>query len=158
MSLGGVVDTVLDRSVVLGFSQIGLSVRSRLPGWPADPAPGALIGQDVAVTGATSGLGISTAVGVAALGARVHLVVRDEAKAKAVVARITAATPSAVVEVHRCDVGDLDDVRRFAGGVPRGRPPARRPRPQRRRDAARAHRVGAGARAVDGGARARTRC
>ena len=44
-----------------------------------------------------------------------HLVVRDETKAKTVVARITAATPSAVVEVHRCDVGDLDDVRRFAG-------------------------------------------
>ncbi len=95
MSLSGVVDTVLDRSVVLGFSQIGLSVRSRLPGWPADPPPSALLGRDVAVTGATSGLGISTALGVAALGARVHLVVRDETKAKTVVARITAATPSA---------------------------------------------------------------
>jgi NAD(P)-dependent dehydrogenase (short-subunit alcohol dehydrogenase family) len=115
MSLSSVVDTVLDRSVVLGFSQIGLSLRSRLPGWPADPPPGALTGRDVAVTGATSGLGTSTAIGAAALGARVHLVVRDEAKATGVVARITAATPSAVVEVHRCDVGDLDDVRRFAG-------------------------------------------
>jgi NAD(P)-dependent dehydrogenase (short-subunit alcohol dehydrogenase family) len=115
MTLSGVVDTVLDRSVVLGFSQVGLSVRSRLPGWPADPPPDALLGRDVAVTGATSGLGISTALGVAALGARVHLVVRDEAKAKSVVARIVAQIPTAVVAVHRCDVGDLDDVRRFAG-------------------------------------------
>jgi NAD(P)-dependent dehydrogenase (short-subunit alcohol dehydrogenase family) len=120
MSLSGVVDTVLDRSVVLGFSRVGLSVRSRLPGWPADPPPGALAGRDVAITGATSGLGLATALGVAELGARVHLVVRDEAKAKAVVARISAQTPSAVVEVHRCDVGDLDDVRRFAGAFRAG--------------------------------------
>ena len=115
MTVGGVVDTLLDRSVVLGFSQIGLSVRSRLSGWPADPPGDALLGRDVAVTGATSGLGLATALGVARLGARVHLVVRDPAKAKAVVAKIAATSPSTVVEVHRCDVGDLDDVRRFVG-------------------------------------------
>ena len=115
MTPGGVVDTLLDRSVVLGFSQIGLSVRSRLPGWPADPPGDALLGRDVAVTGATSGLGLATALGVARLGARVHLVVRDPAKAKAVVAKIAASRPSTVVAVHRCDVGDLDDVRRFVG-------------------------------------------
>jgi NAD(P)-dependent dehydrogenase (short-subunit alcohol dehydrogenase family) len=114
-SLPRLLDSALDRSVVLGFSRIGLGVRSRLPGWPSDPPPGALLGRDVAVTGATSGLGLATALGVAALGARVHLVVRDEEKARGVVARISAATPSAVVEVHRCDVGDLDDVKRFAG-------------------------------------------
>ena len=54
MTVGGVVDTLLDRSVVLGFSQIGLSVRSRLPGWPADPPGDALLGRAVAVTGALS--------------------------------------------------------------------------------------------------------
>ena len=113
--IASVVDTALDRSVVLGFSQVGLSVRSRLPGWPPDPPVEALAGREVAVTGATSGLGLATALGVAALGARVHLVVRDVAKAKGVVAQISAATPSAVVEVHRCDIGDLDDVRRFVG-------------------------------------------
>jgi NAD(P)-dependent dehydrogenase (short-subunit alcohol dehydrogenase family) len=112
--LGGLVDTGLDRSVVLGYSRLGLAVRERLPGWPADPAPDALAGRSVAVTGATSGLGLATALGFAGLGARVHLLVRDEAKAKAVVARIAAGSPAAVVEVHRCDVGDLDDVRRFA--------------------------------------------
>jgi NAD(P)-dependent dehydrogenase (short-subunit alcohol dehydrogenase family) len=115
MTVGGVVDTLLDRSVVLGFSRIGLSVRSRLSGWPADAPGDALLGRDVAVTGATSGLGLATALGVARLGARVHLVVRDPAKAKAVVAKIAATSPSTVVEVHRCDVGDLDDVRRFVG-------------------------------------------
>ena len=50
MTLSAVVDTVLDRSVVLGFAQVGLSVRSRLSGWPADPPPDALLGRDVAVS------------------------------------------------------------------------------------------------------------
>ena len=109
--LGSVVDRTLDRTLV-GFSQVGLSVRRHLPGWPEDPEPGALVGQDVAVTGATSGLGLATALGVARLGARVHLVVRTPAKAKPVVARIQAEVPDAVVSVHRCDVGDLDDVDR----------------------------------------------
>ena len=107
------LDTALDRTLV-GFSQIGLSVRSRLPGWPDDPEPGALMGRDVVVTGATSGLGLATALDLARLGARVRLVVRTPEKAKPVVGRIQGEVPDAVVTVHRCDVGDLDDVRRFA--------------------------------------------
>ncbi|RLV48132.1 SDR family NAD(P)-dependent oxidoreductase [Nocardioides mangrovicus] len=108
------VDTALDRSVVLGFTRLGLGVRSHLPGWPADPAPQALLGRHVAVTGASSGLGAATALGLARLGAQLHLVVRNPEKARPVVARIVTEVPTAVVEVHRCDVGDLDDVRRFA--------------------------------------------
>jgi NAD(P)-dependent dehydrogenase (short-subunit alcohol dehydrogenase family) len=69
------VDAFLDRSVVLGYTTVGLRVRRALPGWPADPAPDALAGRDVLVTGASSGLGTATAEGLAALGARVHLVV-----------------------------------------------------------------------------------
>lgn len=115
MNLPRLVDTALDRSVLLGFSRIGPAVRSRLPGWPVDPAPDALAGREAAVTGATSGLGLATAVGLARLGARVHLVVRNPAKASGVVAGIRHQLPGAQVVVHRCDVSDLDDVRRFAG-------------------------------------------
>lgn len=113
-AIGSVVDTVLDRSVVLGFTRIGPWVRSRLPGWPADVPADALRGKEAAVTGATSGLGYETALGLARLGARVHLVVRDPAKATGVVARIQREVSKADVVVHRCDVSDLDDVRRFA--------------------------------------------
>ncbi|KRF37658.1 SDR family NAD(P)-dependent oxidoreductase [Nocardioides sp. Soil805] len=111
------LDTVLDRSLVLGYTTIGLRVRQALPGWPADPAPDALAGRDVLVTGASSGLGIATAEGLAALGARVHLVVRDEAKGGRVLDEIARRRPDAELRLWRCDVGDVDDVRRFAGEV-----------------------------------------
>jgi NAD(P)-dependent dehydrogenase (short-subunit alcohol dehydrogenase family) len=111
------VDAVLDRSVVLGYTTVGLRVRRALPGWPADPDPDALADRDVLVTGASSGLGIATAEGLAALGARVHLVVRDEAKGRRVLDRLAVGAPTAELRLWRCDVADVDDVRRFAGEV-----------------------------------------
>ena len=39
------IDTVLDRSVVLGYSRLGLAWRRELPTWPADPPAHALQGQ-----------------------------------------------------------------------------------------------------------------
>lgn len=111
------VDTLMDRTVAPGFSRIGSAVRSRLPGWPADPPPDALVGQTAAVTGATSGLGLATAEGLARLGAAVRLVVRDEQKGERVRRELEAAVPGAVFTVDRCDVSDLDDVRRFAAAL-----------------------------------------
>ncbi len=108
------VDTVMDRTVAPGFTRIGPAVRSRLPGWPADPPPGAMVGLTAAVTGATSGLGLATAEGFARLGASVRLVVRNEVKGAEVKRRLEAAVPGAELVVDRCDVSDLDDVRRFA--------------------------------------------
>ena len=113
-TLGSLVDTALDRSVVLGFSAVGPAVRRRLPGWPADPEPGALAGKVAAVTGATSGLGLATARGLLALGASVRLVVRDTAKGERARSQLLASVPGGEVSVDRCDIGDLDDVRRCA--------------------------------------------
>lgn len=115
MSLASLVDTLLDRTVVPGYTRIGPAVRRRLSTWPADPPPDALAGARVLVTGASSGLGIATAEGLAALGAEVVLVVRDTDKAARVVRQVQGRNPLARLDVRRCDVGDLDDVRRFAG-------------------------------------------
>ena len=45
------------------------------------------------------------------------LVVRDTDKGAAVAAEIAARLPGASLDVQRCDVSDLDDVRRFAASV-----------------------------------------
>lgn len=108
------LDTFMDRTVAPGYSRIGFAVRSRLPGWPEDPPPRALAGRTAAVTGATSGLGLATAEGFARLGADLRLVVRDVAKGAAVQSRLEEQFPGVQVAVDRCDVSDLDDVRRFA--------------------------------------------
>jgi NAD(P)-dependent dehydrogenase (short-subunit alcohol dehydrogenase family) len=108
------VDAAMDRSLVLGYTTIGLAVRRALPGWPADPLPHALDGRHVLVTGASSGLGVATVEGLVDLGATVHMLVRDEAKGAGVADRIRAAHPGAELRLWRCDVADLDDVRRFA--------------------------------------------
>src|SRR6476620_8026768 len=112
--LGDVADFVLDRTIAPGYLRTGLALRQRLPGWPADPEPGSMLGKVALVTGASSGLGIATAEGLAELGAEVHLVVRDVEKGETVAADLRVRVPNARVEVWRCDLADLDDVRRFA--------------------------------------------
>ena len=117
--LARAVDAAMDRSLVLGYTTIGLAVRRALPGWPADPLPRSLEGRHVLVTGASSGLGVATVEGLVDLGATVHMLVRDEVKGAGVADRIRAAHPGAELRLWRCDVADLDDVRRFASDFAR---------------------------------------
>ncbi|MFD9548113.1 SDR family NAD(P)-dependent oxidoreductase [Nocardia salmonicida] len=105
------IDSALDRTVVPGYSRIGFQVRSR--GWPPY-APQALRGRTAMVTGANSGIGKAIAVGLAELGAAVILVVRNTARGQTAAAEIAEAVPGALVQVRRCDVADLADVRDFA--------------------------------------------
>jgi NAD(P)-dependent dehydrogenase (short-subunit alcohol dehydrogenase family) len=109
------LDTVLDRTIAGGYSRLGYLWRRRWSAaWPDDPAPGALSGTVVAITGGNSGLGFATALGAARLGAEVRLLCRNEEKGRTAAAEITTAVPDGVVRVDRCDVSDLEGVRRFA--------------------------------------------
>lgn len=109
------LDTALDRSVVIGYSRLGYLFRRH--GWGGDPAPGSMTGKRVAVTGASSGLGQATAHALARLGATVHLVVRDELRGRRAADQIASDVPGADLHVERCDVSDLTDVRRFAADM-----------------------------------------
>ncbi|MDX8141938.1 SDR family NAD(P)-dependent oxidoreductase [Lentzea sp. BCCO 10_0061] len=106
-----VLDTVADRLVVPGYSKLGFQLRRR--GWP-DLKPDALRGRRAVVTGAGTGIGKATALGLARLGAEVVLVVRDERKGAAARDEIVAAVPGAVVEIRLCDLSSQESVRRFA--------------------------------------------
>lgn len=118
--LSRALDTALDRSVVGGFSSIGYAVRRRLPTWPADPRPGVLAGRSVVVTGASSGLGAQNVVDLVALGAHVHVVVRNVDKARSALADRDVAER---VTYWHCDVGDLDSVREFTTAFLAAAPP-----------------------------------
>ena len=120
-SLGRIVDVAMDRTVAPGYTSVGLAVRRRLPGWPTDPEPDALAGRVALVTGASSGLGTATAEGLARLGAKVVLVVRNEAKGQRTAQELRGSVPGVRVDLRRCDVGDLDDVRRFVAELPEER-------------------------------------
>ncbi|MBM7771159.1 NAD(P)-dependent dehydrogenase (short-subunit alcohol dehydrogenase family) [Actinokineospora baliensis] len=107
-----ILDTVLDRAVVPGYTKIGFAVRSKF--WAADPAPGALDGKTAVVTGANSGLGRATVTELARLGATVHMIVRDPAKGERARDEIAAQLPGAHLEIGECDVSSLASVRAFA--------------------------------------------
>lgn len=111
------LDRVLDRAVLPGYSAIGYQIRRR--GWADDdPRPGSLHGRRALVTGAGGGLGEATALGLARLGATVHLLVRSSERAGPAVERISAELErhgsSGSLEVEECDVSDLSSVHRFA--------------------------------------------
>jgi dehydrogenase/reductase SDR family member 12 len=111
-----VVDAALEFTVVLSFSRVGYEVRSRLGGW--EPVGGdAGAGKRVLVTGANSGLGYATALGLLQAGARVAMLVRSTAKGEDTVARLGEELGTDVsdrVSFDTADLLDLSSVRAFA--------------------------------------------
>ena len=116
----GILDTAMDRALVLGYTRIGSGLRRHW--WPADPAPDAMVGKRVLVTGATAGIGLEMARAFAALGAEVHVLGRNADKVRRCVAEISGQVPRADVIGEVCDVSDLDAVTawttEFANRVP----------------------------------------
>lgn len=110
--INSLLDSVLDRSVIGGYTNVGYLIRSR--GWSASELP-SLRGRVVLVTGATSGIGLAAAEGFARLGATVWLVVRSEARGEQARAAIAERSGDHDVHVGLCDLSDLDSVRQFAG-------------------------------------------
>ena len=103
-----VIDTLLDRTIVPGYSRVGYAVRRRW--WDDELEPDALHGHTVAITGANSGLGKATALGAARLGAAVRLLCRDTGRGEAARAEIVTQCPDASVVVDRCDLSSLASV------------------------------------------------
>ncbi|MCY7297898.1 MAG: SDR family NAD(P)-dependent oxidoreductase [Ilumatobacteraceae bacterium] len=113
-TLQRVVDSVLEAPVFTSFTRLGYDARSRLADWkPIGDYDGT--GRVVLVTGATSGLGLVTAEQLAAAGATVVLLGRDEGKTNRVRDEIAMRTGSESISTVIADMGDLAAVRRTAG-------------------------------------------
>ncbi len=109
--IAGVVDELLEASVVGSFSKVGFELRSRLGGWAE---PSAAPGARVMVTGATSGLGEEAATWLARLGASVTFIGRDADRARQARDRIAERAASNAVSYIVADLSDQQAVRRAA--------------------------------------------
>jgi NAD(P)-dependent dehydrogenase (short-subunit alcohol dehydrogenase family) len=76
-----------------------------------------MAGKSVLVTGGTGGIGMATAAALAALGARVGISGRAQARAAAAAAGIRAATGNPAVDVFTADMSVQTEVRRLAAQV-----------------------------------------
>ncbi|MEH6584532.1 MAG: SDR family NAD(P)-dependent oxidoreductase [Halioglobus sp.] len=76
-----------------------------------------LAGKQAVVTGASTGLGLETVRVLAAAGARVLMLARDDGKLQDARQSILAAQPDAQLETALMDLSDLDSVRRAAAAI-----------------------------------------
>ena len=110
--LASVIDTVLDRTIIGGYTNVGYQVRRRA--WDGD-ALRPMDGKLAVVTGATSGLGLAAAESFARLGATVCVVARDPERGERSRAQVSALATGAPAELQLCDLAELDSVRALAG-------------------------------------------
>jgi dehydrogenase/reductase SDR family member 12 len=108
------VDGLLEASVAGSFTRVGFVVRRRLEGWEDPPR---LDDKVMVVTGASSGIGRATALGLARLGADVWLVGRDRVRLEATAETAVGAGATGRVRAAPVDLVDADAVGSFAESV-----------------------------------------
>lgn len=82
---------------------------------PETEKHGGAMGEKVClITGATSGIGKATAMGLASMGASVVMVGRDRAKGEAALAEIRERSANASVELMLADLSSQEEIRRLA--------------------------------------------
>ncbi|NNL64696.1 MAG: SDR family oxidoreductase [Myxococcales bacterium] len=111
-AVGRVLGRIVDPFVVGSFDRTGFRIHS-LTFDPADLDVD-LSGRRCLVTGANSGIGFETAVGLAERGADVTLLCRNAERGAEAVARLRERTPNGQATLELLDVSDLDSVRSFA--------------------------------------------
>jgi dehydrogenase/reductase SDR family protein 12 len=112
--INSLLDTILDRTVVPGYTSIGYRIRRHT--WSAGELQ-PMDGKVVLVTGATSGLGLAAAEGFARLGASVRLLARNEERGERARETVVKRSGDGDVQISLCDISSLDAVRQAAARI-----------------------------------------
>jgi len=113
-SLAGIIDGLLETTVVGSFSRVGAAVRSRTQGWDDPPR---LDGKVIMVTGASSGIGRAASIALARTGAHLLLVGRNPERLAATRRSAVAVRGGGRVEISSVDVVDPVALGAFAEHV-----------------------------------------
>lgn len=115
MVVDTVIDRVLETTIVGSFSSIGYISRSRLEDWDRPPS---MAGQNVIITGGSSGIGRAEAEGLLSLGANVVVTSRSLDKAENVAEELSASSNGDASAVGlSLDTGSRDSIESFVSDV-----------------------------------------
>jgi NAD(P)-dependent dehydrogenase (short-subunit alcohol dehydrogenase family) len=103
------ISDIFDATVVPGFSRVGYLLRAQLGNW-SPVSDMNLAGRVVVITGPTSGLGAQTARMLAATGAQLVLVARNQEKCDATANELHNMFPQCNPVVVIAEMGDLSSV------------------------------------------------
>lgn len=111
--IADLLDTIIERTVVPSFSNLGYKARKRLFSW-SDLASYDLSGQVVVLTGGTSGIGKEAAGLYASMGATLVIVGRNPEKTRILVQDLVKESGNESIHAVIGDLGERDDVHHIA--------------------------------------------
>ena len=79
-------------------------------------------GKTIVATGTTSGIGEAAAVALAEMGARIVLIARDEARAKATIQKLEAKAPGLGHRLHLADLSSMMETRKVGDAIAASEP------------------------------------
>jgi NAD(P)-dependent dehydrogenase (short-subunit alcohol dehydrogenase family) len=91
-------------------------IRQLLEAGPVECTP-SMAGKTCVITGATSGIGRAAAEALAAMGARIIMIARDERRGEALLAQLSERYPRAEHSIHYADLLRIADVKRVAADI-----------------------------------------